>query len=584
MSETVYEKNMQALRSVAPEVVRFAGESAPHGKETSTNYAVAQRERRTHAGVEWIDGLRRPDIQTLGVIGCGTGERIHRPMTELRLPVAVFERYPADLRHALSTYDWSSFIESGQLRFFVCAERNMKINIETSALQIRSIAANESLFMIGSTFWLDGTLRGEAYTTTRYAGVILGLEIVFPEAVENGILARATAYRAARESRGPLASRRPLHISGFVSEGTVALETIVRNLLRGFERLGHRTTLVVEKFDPLTDLIVCRRIARFLDVAPDMFLVPIFFTTHAFDIYSNLLDVPFATYMTDSPEAIIRDPEQVLPNNEIFWVEEQYGDWTEKYGGKRGSYLPLATSYDHIPAAAEDEIEPVARFIGNVYDDTGLAGIPRSQWDKLVECFWSIRTEDACGDLKHFAREAAKIIGARHVREPLHRLWSTVYRVSAMQSLAGLNVEIYGGEEWRGFLRDTPIEPCYRRKLEPNQELPDVMKRALVNINLTSLPNYYSGNMRTFDASGLGTAVVHDAKRDVVCAFKDGEEMVFFRTREELRENVRALLADRERARRIGRAGRELVLREHTYMHRAAAILKAFGVESKLPA
>jgi spore maturation protein CgeB len=55
--------------------------------------------------------------------------------------------------------------------------------------------------------------------------------------------------------------------------------------------------------------------------------------------------------------------------------------------------------------------------------------------------------------------------------------------------------------------------------------------------------------------------------------FRGGEELCFAREPAEMVDLVQDLLGDRARAVAMGRRGRERVLAEHTYAHRAATML-----------
>ena len=80
-------------------------------------------------------------------------------------------------------------------------------------------------------------------------------------------------------------------------------------------------------------------------------------------------------------------------------------------------------------------------------------------------------------------------------------------------------------------------------------------------------------NRRVFELSGIGTVQLCDAKADIHRHFREGEEIVLFRTPHELRAAAfRLLAAPEERASVAGRA-RVRALREHTWRHRLEELL-----------
>lgn len=81
-------------------------------------------------------------------------------------------------------------------------------------------------------------------------------------------------------------------------------------------------------------------------------------------------------------------------------------------------------------------------------------------------------------------------------------------------------------------------------------------------------------NPRTFELAAMGLAQVMDARADLPTLFTEGEEVLSFDDPEALQVIVRDLVADHERAVRIGKAARRRALEEHTYIHRLGVILE----------
>lgn len=83
----------------------------------------------------------------------------------------------------------------------------------------------------------------------------------------------------------------------------------------------------------------------------------------------------------------------------------------------------------------------------------------------------------------------------------------------------------------------------------------------------------HGANRRTFELSGIGTVQLCDAKQDAARSFRDGEEIVLFRSIAELRDAAAGLLQDPERRASIGAAARRRALAEHTWEHRMVQLL-----------
>jgi spore maturation protein CgeB len=79
--------------------------------------------------------------------------------------------------------------------------------------------------------------------------------------------------------------------------------------------------------------------------------------------------------------------------------------------------------------------------------------------------------------------------------------------------------------------------------------------------------------MRVFELAALGRPQLSDAKADITRHFREGSEIVLYRTLRELDGLARELLADPERRAALGAAARRRVLAEHTWRHRMEELL-----------
>ena len=80
----------------------------------------------------------------------------------------------------------------------------------------------------------------------------------------------------------------------------------------------------------------------------------------------------------------------------------------------------------------------------------------------------------------------------------------------------------------------------------------------------------WGGNMRLFEACGVGAFQLVDDRPGVREWFRDGEHLVIYRDHEHLRELVRYYLAHDDERRQIADAGRAHALAHHTYDQRMA--------------
>lgn len=87
-------------------------------------------------------------------------------------------------------------------------------------------------------------------------------------------------------------------------------------------------------------------------------------------------------------------------------------------------------------------------------------------------------------------------------------------------------------------------------------------------------PGEFTGvNRRCFEVTGAGGLLMTDAKPALAGLFKDGTEILTFRTMAELRHKLDACLPDEDARRAIARAGQARAEAEHTYGHRLILLL-----------
>jgi spore maturation protein CgeB len=146
------------------------------------------------------------------------------------------------------------------------------------------------------------------------------------------------------------------------------------------------------------------------------------------------------------------------------------------------------------------------------------------------------------------------------------RLYSE--RVAALEALVDLELKIWSVHEVPSSLRDKARGPL----------LGEPMLRALCGARIVVNPHgdfmRWGGNMRLFEACGVGAFQIVDDRPGVSEWFTPGEHLVTYRDPAQLRELVAHFLdLDQERE-RIARAGREHVLAHHTYAHRMAALVR----------
>lgn len=84
----------------------------------------------------------------------------------------------------------------------------------------------------------------------------------------------------------------------------------------------------------------------------------------------------------------------------------------------------------------------------------------------------------------------------------------------------------------------------------------------------------YANNMRLFEATGCGTLLFTDNKKNLGDLFVPDKEVVVFDSTEELVDKIRFYLKYPQLAIKIAKAGQRRTLREHTYTNRLKKIIR----------
>jgi spore maturation protein CgeB len=142
----------------------------------------------------------------------------------------------------------------------------------------------------------------------------------------------------------------------------------------------------------------------------------------------------------------------------------------------------------------------------------------------------------------------------------------------------GLSTRVYGvryPEAALGRLSDAGIE--YAGWL-PNFEVPSVFASSRLTLHVPRRP-YVAAlpgipTIRVFEALACGIPLISAPWDDAENLFSPGEDYLVARNGTEMREGIRALLADPKTARRMAERGRETILSRHTCAHRVDELLR----------
>ena len=82
-------------------------------------------------------------------------------------------------------------------------------------------------------------------------------------------------------------------------------------------------------------------------------------------------------------------------------------------------------------------------------------------------------------------------------------------------------------------------------------------------------------NMRVFEATGGGACLLTDAKENIGDFFQEGKEVLVYKDIDDCIKQIKWINDNPEEVKKIGLAGQQRTLNEHTYFDRSEIIIKA---------
>lgn len=386
--------------------------------------------------------------------------------------------------------------------------------------------------------------------------------------------------------RDKLERGEPLRIWTWSSKHTTVLQYVARDLERAFESLGHRMEVLIEADE--RDLIDKRALHRSLaDFRPDVLLFLDRFRPQFGDLLPK--HVPTLAWFLDEI-AQMRDPAffgRLQPQDLTFvWSPSLAGALTE-CGYRHVETLPFAANAETYGREDDPEAEdPSIAFITHLslpgdeiyapgFVDAMGAELERrsplpSGWGELCPIVEAVASGLGI-ELDHERREALVCV-ANAVGRHLDRL-----RIAETLLAAGLPLACYG----RGWESLPRFAGCARGLVAPGDALRRVYRRHKVVLHINIRCNMHP---RVLEATLAGGFVLarsdgpHDAAVGGIAeSFDVGRELCLFGDLDDLVHKARRALTDESWRRSFIAAGRDRVLRSHTYRHRAEAMLAELG-------
>jgi spore maturation protein CgeB len=123
----------------------------------------------------------------------------------------------------------------------------------------------------------------------------------------------------------------------------------------------------------------------------------------------------------------------------------------------------------------------------------------------------------------------------------------------------------------------SPLRTCYRGQAW-GRDMFAIFRRSRIVVNQhIGIAGEFANNMRLYEATGCGAALVTDRKTNLHELFDVGSEVIDYGDPEECLAQIEDLLGDAVRCAKIGRTGQARTCRDHTYLRRASELAVIFA-------
>ena len=320
---------------------------------------------------------------------------------------------------------------------------------------------------------------------------------------------------------------------------------------------------------------------------PDVVISTIFFQIVA--AYTHELGIKYAVYGMDSPHYAAWVPEYPrLDNVYLFHFDSREVERFRKCGYTNVTYLPLAagvTWADTIHTSGTDrkKFGSAVSFVGGLYGDnpfdTCAGRLPQPVqehiWNQLENSafLWDGKERLQEGVSEELLRICQTVTpelcnpGFTMEDDYYFRQWTLARKLSNIERTL-LFEQVAGQYDFRLYTREKEVVPESIHRYPPVNAMTEQLKvfqSSGVNLNVT-LRSIESGvPLRVFDILSVGGFVLTDYRKDVEELFREDEEIVMFRTPEEMMDKLAFYTAHETERKRIAKNGHRRARAEYSY-------------------
>jgi hypothetical protein len=210
-------------------------------------------------------------------------------------------------------------------------------------------------------------------------------------------------------------------------------------------------------------------------------------------------------------------------------------------------------------------------------EDWTVYDLMLSQLSATVELF---RRAGVRAEVNHLAFEPAVLeaLPARPAQDIDVSFVGTVsadhtQRIALLEAVAARHQLALFGNPPQALPASSPLHRCYRGEVW-GADMYQALRRSKITLNShIDMAGREAGNMRLFEATGVGAFLLTDFKDNLHTLFAPDREVAAWRSIDECLAAIERDLADDGARTAIAKAGQARTAAQHTYRHRAAEIL-----------
>jgi spore maturation protein CgeB len=147
-------------------------------------------------------------------------------------------------------------------------------------------------------------------------------------------------------------------------------------------------------------------------------------------------------------------------------------------------------------------------------------------------------------------------------------------RIALLEAVARRHDLKLWGNLPRSLPASSPLHRCFQGEVW-GADMYQVLRRSKITLNShIDIAGNEAGNMRLFEATGVGAFLLTDFKDNLHTLFEPDREVAAWRTIDDCLSAIDRFLVDSDRRTDIARAGQARTMSQHTYRHRACEMLE----------